>query len=135
MVAGMRNGAMAMMLLAMLIATKVTAADLPANAGRDDKIFDLLDDNNDGRISREEFKNNQMLVFYLMDRNKDLALTRAETTLPADNFARLAGSDGKIGPLEFLGVADAAFTQADANHDGALDRREFTVLLQHIRTE
>ena len=135
MMAVMRHGSMAVMLLAMLCATKATAADLPVNAGRDDKIFDLLDDNNDGLISREEFKNNQMLVFYIMDRNKDLALTRAETTLPADSFARLAGSDGKIGPLEFLGVADAAFTQADANHDGSLDRQEFIVLLQHIRNE
>ncbi len=135
MMAVMRSGSMAVMLLAMLIATKATAADLPANSGRDEKIFALLDDNNDGRISREEFKNNQMLVFYVMDRNKDLALTRAETTLPADSFARLAGADGKIGPLEFLAVADAAFTQADADHDGALDRQEFTILLQRVRNE
>ncbi|WP_155903470.1 hypothetical protein [Azospirillum brasilense] len=67
-----------------------------ARAHRDDRGGGFrLDDNQDGSVSMTEFKNNQMLVFYILDRNKDLALTVGETHLPADVFASIAGNDGK----------------------------------------
>lgn len=96
-------------------------------------VFDLFDENHDGFISMAEYKNNQMLVFYLWDRNKDLVLTQNETPFPPDVFARVAGADGKIDSVEFLNLVDDAFRQADANHDGKLDRQEFEFLRQHIR--
>lgn len=111
------------------------AADLSAERNRTAKIFDLLDENGDGRISMAEFKNNQMLVFYVLDRNKDLALTRNETSLSADVFARVAGPGGKISTLEFLDAVDSAFGAADADHNGALDQQEFFTLVQHVREE
>lgn len=109
------------------------SAEKPSYAKRDRAIFDLLDDNHDGVISMPEFKNNQMLIFYLLDRNRDLALTRNETVLPADVFDKNAGPEGKIGTVEFLNVVDMAFKNADTNHDSAIDRTEFNTLMRRIR--
>ena len=115
--------------------TGAIAADLSADRNRTAKIFTLLDEDGDARISMAEFKNNQMLVFYVLDRNKDLALTRNETALSAEAFARLAGPDGRISTLEFLNVVDHAFNTADTNHDGTLDQQEFFALVQRVREE
>ncbi|AWJ90567.1 hypothetical protein Sp245p_12610 [Azospirillum baldaniorum] len=112
-----------------------TAATASMEHARDARIFELLDDDEDGRVSMMEFKNNQMLVFYILDRNKDLALTADETFLPADVFASIAGADGKIDTLEFLDIVDVAFKQADTNHDGMLDRQEFAALLSRVRSQ
>ncbi|WP_448204936.1 hypothetical protein [Azospirillum sp. sgz302134] len=109
------------------------AADVSAGDRRTKQLFDLLDDNHDGVITLPEFKNNQMLVFYIWDRNKDLVLTPDEVPLPPDVFARIAGSNSKIDTIEFLNTVDEAFKRADANHDGKLDRREFATLRQRIR--
>ncbi|MBP2311297.1 EF-hand domain-containing protein [Azospirillum soli] len=115
--------------------TGALAADLSAERNRTAKIFELLDEDGNGRISMTEFKNNQMLVFYVLDRNKDLALTRNETALSAEVFARVAGPDGKISTFEFLNAVDSAFNAADTNHDEALDQQEFFALVQHVREE
>lgn len=117
------------------VLTGAIAADMSAERNRAAKIFELLDENGDGRISMTEFKNNQMLVFYLLDRNKDLALTRDETTLSAEAFARVAGADGKISTLEFLNAVDSAFDAADTDHNGSLDREEFFALVRRVRQE
>lgn len=113
------------------IAAPVAAASV--ETARDARIFGLLDDDQDSSVSMMEFKNNQMLVFYILDRNKDLALTADETFLPSDAFASSAGSDGRIDTLEFLDIVDSAFKQADTNHDGLLDRQEFSALLSRVR--
>jgi len=111
------------------------AADLSSQRNRTAKIFDLLDEDSNGRISKAEFKNNQMLVFYVLDRNKDVALTRNETSLSADVFARVAGADGKISTLEFLNAVDNAFSTADADHNESLAQQEFFALVQNVRDE
>lgn len=114
-----------------------SAAELSAKRSADEdrkgKVFDLLDENDDGFISVAEFKNNQMLVFYILDRNKDLVLTVDETPIPADVFARIAGPKGTINSVEFLALVDDAFRQADANRDGMLDRQEFATLQRRLR--
>ena len=109
------------------------AATASLENARDARIFELLDDDQNGSVSMMEFKNNQMLVFYILDRNKDLTLTADETFLPAGVFASIAGTDGKIDTLEFLEIVDSAFKQADTNHDELLDRQEFIALLNRVR--
>ncbi|MBK3773160.1 hypothetical protein GAY31_02990 [Azospirillum brasilense] len=110
-----------------------TAAAASAENARDARIFELLDDDQDGSVSMTEFKNNQMLVFYILDHNKDLSLTADETFLTPDAFKSISGTDGKIDTLEFLDIVDSAFKQADTNHDGLLDRQEFVALLNRVR--
>lgn len=109
------------------------AAEGSGHASRDRAIFDLLDENQDGVVSMPEFKNNQMLIFYLLDRNKDLVLTQNETNLPPDVFQRIAGPGGKITTIEFLNVVDEAFARADTNHDTLLDWTEFDALMRRVR--
>ncbi|MFP5517603.1 MAG: EF-hand domain-containing protein [Alphaproteobacteria bacterium] len=96
-------------------------------------LFDLLDTNRDGNISVSEFKNNQMLIFYIWDNNKDLLLTPNETPLPPDVFMRVAGQNSRIDTMEFMNVVDSAFEQADVNRDGVLTLDEFTKMRQFVR--
>ncbi len=96
-------------------------------------LFDLLDTNRDGKISVSEFKNNQMLIFYIWDKNKDLLLTPDETPLPPDVFRRIAGQNSRIDTMEFMNVVDSAFEQADVNRDGVLTLEEFTKMRQFVR--
>jgi hypothetical protein len=120
------------MVLAVHPHTAAIAAESLAEDNRTTKIYELLDENRDGVISMAEFKTNQLLVFYVLDRNQDGALTRGETSLSAEAFARVAEADGKINSLEFLDTVDHAFTQTDANHSGTLDRQEFAALRRRI---
>ena len=114
-------------------ANPAVAAEKPTFESRDKKIFEMLDDDHDGVISMPEFKNNQMLIFYVLDRNKDLVLTRNETALPADVFDQIAGSGSKITSIEFMNVVDHAFKNADQNHNSAIDRKEFNALMRRVR--
>jgi len=110
-----------------------SAAEGSANDRRATYLFELLDDDHDGFITFAEFKNNQMLVFYIWDRNKDLVLTPDEVPVPPDVFARIAGENSRIDTLEFLNTVDEAAKRADANRDGKLDLREFATIRQRIR--
>lgn len=96
-------------------------------------IFDLLDTNLDGKVTLSEFKNNQMLVFYIWDKNKDMVLTPDETSLPKDVFKRISGENSRIDTMEFMNVIDSAFERADTSHDGILDLAEFTKMRQLVR--
>jgi len=96
-------------------------------------IFDLLDTNHDGKITLSEFKNNQMLIFYIWDKNKDMILTPNETPLPKDVFNRIAGENSRIDTMEFMNVVDSAFEQADENRDGILDLAEFNKMRLLVR--
>ncbi|WP_353860282.1 hypothetical protein [Azospirillum formosense] len=110
-----------------------TAAEMPDRTAQGADVFDLFDENHDGRISNAEFQNNKILVFYVWDRNRDLVLTPDETPLRPEVFARAAGPDGRIDSLEFITVIDEAFLIADTNRDSTLDRQEFLAFRQRIR--
>lgn len=115
------------------LAAPVMAAEMPDRSGQGADVFDLFDENHDGRISNAEFQNNKILVFYVWDRNRDLVLTPNETPLRPEVFAEAAGPDGRIDSLEFITVIDEAFRIADTNHDSTLDRQEFAAIRQRIR--
>ena len=128
-----RMAALPILVLALHASNPAAAAEASRQDSRDRKIFDLLDENHDGVVSMPEFKNNQMLIFYLMDRNKDQVLVSGETNLPPDAFDRIAGPGGKINTMEFLSIVDEAFKRADTNQDTAIDRKEFNALTQRVR--
>ena len=105
------------------------AAD--GQAGADNQAVDrfrALDTNNDGRLTRDEWRGSSA-VFSALDVNRDGVLTRAEAvgdqrTAP-DEFRRLdVNNDGWVSRSEWHWNT-AAFDRLDANRDGRLVRGEF----------
>lgn len=95
---------------------------------REDRFGDL-DDNHDGRISRSEW-HGSAAVFDSLDANRDGVLTREEavgsdSAGPQDEFRSVdVNGDGFVSRDEWHWNR-AAFDRLDANHDGRLARQEW----------
>jgi len=90
--------------------------------------FRTLDANNDGHVSRDEWRGSST-VFSALDANRDGVLTRQEALgsqgATPDEFGRLdANNDGWVSRNEWHWNT-AAFDRLDANRDGRLARGEF----------
>jgi len=90
--------------------------------------FNTLDVNNDGRVTRDEWRGSAA-VFSALDANRDGVLTRSEAvggeqTAP-DDFSRLdVNRDGWLSRNEWRWNT-AAFDRLDANRDGRVSAAEF----------
>jgi len=92
-----------------------------------EKRMKNMDINNDGQISRDEWKG-RAEAFDRIDKNSDGSLTREELGAAARNHAgRLnqmdANNDGKISRDEWKGNPKR-FDRLDANGDGAVTKEE-----------
>lgn len=129
---------------ALLAATPVAAQDF----GRFDRMFDRLDTNHDGAISRAEFQASRHARFLALDRDHDGFLTPADA--PPRLAAFVAGRsgafeaalrrfdtdhDGRVSEAEFVNASMTLFDEADANHDGVLTREEARGLAARLRAE
>ena len=76
----------------------------PGQPMRDADAFGVLDANADGVIGAAEWGPRKMMVFYILDRDRDLFLV----------------------PAEVPGLASPEFAAADADQDGRLSGYEFT---------
>ena len=99
----------------------------PIDDDREDRFADL-DDNNDGRLTRDEW-HGSAAVFDALDANRDGVLTRAEAVGTEgdarDEFRSVdVNGDGSIARTEWHWNV-AAFDRLDANRDGRLSRQEF----------
>ena len=105
------------------------------------RMFERLDANNDGVITKDEFKGPEQ-AFARMDANGDGKVTQEEATQAAGQFRERAGrlmdpakrwemmlerhdanQDGKLTKDEFPGP-DELFARIDANGDGAITEDE-----------
>jgi Ca2+-binding EF-hand superfamily protein len=98
-----------------------------ADDDREDRFTDL-DDNRDGRLTRNEW-HGSTAVFDALDGNRDGVLTRAEAIGTEggarDEFRSVdVNGDGAIARNEWHWNA-AAFDRLDANRDGRLSRQEW----------
>ena len=98
-------------------------------------VFDRLDANHDGSISREEFTSakrqvNERRVIVIKD---DDAGGHREMRMHRTGMGRFGGQlfemadadkDGRVSIQEATNAAAAHFDKADANHDGTLSRDE-----------
>jgi Ca2+-binding EF-hand superfamily protein len=99
-----------------------------------DRLFKVLDANNDGKISKDEFATASQHLFTAADSNHDGILTPLEMRRGMQ-IARqevtgrgLMGldtnHDGTISRDEFLARPEQIFARLDKNHDGKLDAGE-----------
>ena len=85
----------------------------PMHGQIEQRMFQEADSNSDGAISKKEFNAYQSKHFNKMDANRDGKITHAEMEA-GHNKGRTSGATH----------LDQRFLDADANHDGGLDRTE-----------
>ena len=131
----------AMLVAAATIPTRVAEAqslmDLFAEEGETDpeKIFAIIDKDGDGKITRAEFTERKMEVFFQKDVNRDTRLSREEfSSIGQAEFdeADLDG-DGKLSTFEFDQAPFANFEALDANGDGVITLEEFLSFRQQMQ--
>lgn len=83
------------------------------------------DYNGDGKISKEEFRNEAARVAFASDKNKNGFVDEDEAQLSDSQRQDLdANSDDKVSVEEFQVGQMKGFDQLDKNHDGFLDAGE-----------
>ena len=79
----------------------------------------------DGRISREEFRNQAARSAFAADKNKDGSIDDSEAKLSGDQRKALdTNGDGKVSVEELQDGQMAGFGELDKNGDGFLDANE-----------
>lgn len=96
------------------------------------KLFDLMDLDGDGGITRPEYDTGRGMVFATLDVNLDFVLTNDELRLTPESFREVGGDDGKVDGMEFLSAEAAAFEAIDGNQDLAITYAELLAFVsQH----
>ena len=100
-----------------------------------EKIFAIIDKDGDGKITRAEWTERKMEVFFQKDANRDTRLTREEfsTISQAEFDAADLDGDGKLSTFEFDQAAFTNFEAVDANGDGAITLEEFLGFRQQMQ--
>ena len=91
-----------------------------AHSVKQGKMFNRLDTNGDGAISKAEFNAFNARHFKALDTNKDGKITPDE--LPDEQ--NQMGQNPEMGHGDGTAHLDQRFNAADANQDGGLDREE-----------
>ena len=104
------------------VAAMMTASSLAMAAGNP------ADYNGDGRISREEFRNQVARTAFDADKNNNGQVDEGESKLNAEQRKALdANGDGQVSVEEFQAGHMGGFDEADKNGDGFLDANEMKV--------
>ena len=105
--------------LLLLLAAGAAGAATPSTSAE----FDLIDSNDDGRISSGEHEVYARLMFDQIDANRDYKLSVAEIMANESKFTRHIFAGGNIlGPAEL--TTREKIQRIDANQDGDIDRQE-----------
>ena len=130
-----RAGKSAFAILTLAFALLIAAPERAASAytvQQAREIFDILDSNHDGKVTKLEFEANKIDAFYFRDRKnpQDPRLRFEETGLSRAFFD--AADDGHKGYLTGLDLVDAIrFEAIDVRHRGYF---EFNDLLAGLKT-
>lgn len=109
----------------------------PASAQEDIRaIFEILDENGDGQISREEFLRAKTVLFYraLADVDQDQRLGPDEINIKPEAFAEAdLNGDGKLSGAEFVQARFTQFDAIDANGDQVITFEELRDFIELYR--
>jgi hypothetical protein len=99
----------------------------PAMAPPRAAVLPRVSDDPQGAESPARARSREEKRFNRVDRDKDGRITLAEMMEPRRKaFAKLdTNHDGRLSFEEWAGKTDARFERADADHDGSLSRAEF----------
>lgn len=96
-----------------------TAAAQPTPPVVDDRrllrFFGLMDQDQNGTVSRPEFETGKGMVFMSIDNDDSQTLTPNEMRLTPEAFTALAGDDGVVDGAEFQNSKLASFEAIDAD--------------------
>ena len=92
------------------------------------EVFDILDANRDGVVTRQEFLLNNTEVFYLFlkEVGLDQHLDPEDIKITPEAFAQAdLNGDGKLSGAEFIEAPFSQFDAIDRNGDGEFTFEEF----------
>ncbi|MEI6536101.1 MAG: hypothetical protein WCN98_12210 [Verrucomicrobiaceae bacterium] len=105
------------------------------------EMFNKMDSNGDGKISREEFMKSAEERFSKFDGNKDGILEKNDVPAKIQERAARKGrpqkaegkGEQKITKAAFMKMNAERFDKMDTNNDGFVDKSEFEASLKNIR--
>jgi hypothetical protein len=100
------------------------------------QVFDILDANHDGVVTRQEFLLNKTAVFYrfLKVVGLDQHLNPEDIKITPEAFAHAdLDGDGKLSGAEFVEAPFTQFDAIDSNHDGEITFEEFSEFLRRYQ--
>lgn len=110
--------------------------------GDPDKVFDAIDKNSDGSISKKELSrylqssgfsyDSIKELFVALDKNGDGVITRDEMKLAFSNKAEIEDNKNGIASKDILAFSDMLFDSIDVNGDGEISNDELRAHLEGI---
>jgi Ca2+-binding EF-hand superfamily protein len=122
--------------LALTLGAIAAAADRALAADESSEIFDILDDDHDGVVTRKEFLRTKIEVFYraLKNVDQDQRLGPAEINITPEAFADAdLNGDGKISGAEFVQARFTQFEAIDASGDQKITLEEFREFIREYQ--
>jgi Ca2+-binding EF-hand superfamily protein len=122
--------------LALALGTIGIPGDRAAAADDARAIFDILDEDRDGLVGRDEFSRTKIEVFYraLKNLDQDQRLGPEDINITPEAFADAdLNGDGKISGAEFVQARFTQFEAIDASGDQEITFEEFRKFMQQYQ--